>query len=334
MMQATDFWNWDDHARARRLAWPSLGCVLVEREMSAGPVIVGEVAGQGAAQVSFAQDDDMIETLAADRADEPLGVGVLPRAGGRRQHFKNPHALQPLPEHVTVDAVAIAKEIGRRGVVREGIDDLLGGPGGGRMLGHVEVDDAPAVVSEHDENKKDAQARGWHREEIEGDQIADMVGEERPPGLRRQGAPLGHEPRDGALGDVEPVAQGQVLQGDMAVSAAEEGKHSKQAEQEGDHRAEIFSGSAPPDQSLWRRTGFWRRTRVLARVYLHPRTLGGVLGRFAGRGRPGQVVQGERVWLHDVYWLTNPRFGATASSFRGCQRTSCAANQLEIGRGA
>src|SRR5881628_636638 len=36
----------------------------------------------------------------------------------------------------------------------------------------------------------------------------------------------------------------------MAVSAAEEGKQSKQAEQEGDHRAETFSGSAPPDQSL------------------------------------------------------------------------------------
>ena len=57
------------------------------------------------------------------------------------------------------------------------------------------------------------------------------------------------------LVDGELVAQGQVLQGDMAVSAAEEGKQSKQAEQEGDHRAEIFSGSAPPDQSLgagWR----------------------------------------------------------------------------------
>ena len=34
------------------------------------------------------------------------------------------------------------------------------------------------------------------------------------------------------------------------MRAAEEGKQSKQAEQEGDHRAEIFSGSAPPDQSL------------------------------------------------------------------------------------
>src|SRR5882762_2313459 len=27
---------------------------------------------------------------------------------------------------------------------------------------------------------------------------------ERPPGLRRPGAPLRHEPRDGALGDVDP----------------------------------------------------------------------------------------------------------------------------------
>src|SRR5437016_1685531 len=48
----------------------------------------------------------------------------------------------------------------------------------------------------------------------------------------------------------------------MAVSAAEEGKQSKQAEQEGDHRAGIFSGSALPDQSLWRRTEFWRRTGI------------------------------------------------------------------------
>ena len=46
-------------------------------------------------------------------------------------------------------------------------------------------------MSEHDENKEDAQARGWHREKIEGDQIADMVGEERPPSLRRQGRRLG-----------------------------------------------------------------------------------------------------------------------------------------------
>jgi hypothetical protein len=35
------------------------------------------------------------------------------------------------------------------------------------MLGHVEVDDPPAVVSEHDEDEEDAQASGGHGEEVD-----------------------------------------------------------------------------------------------------------------------------------------------------------------------
>ena len=126
---------------------------------------------------------------------------------GRGEDFLDPHALHALPKRVAVDVVAIAEEVGRRGVVREGVHDLLGGPGGGGMLGHVEVDDAPAMVGEHDEDEEHAQARGGHREEIEGDQVADMVGEERAPGLRRLGAPLRHQPGDGALGDVDAELQ-------------------------------------------------------------------------------------------------------------------------------
>jgi hypothetical protein len=72
MMQATDFGHRDDRAELRPLDWPSVGCILVEREVSARPVIVGEVAGQGAAQVPFTKDEDMIQTLAPDRADEPI----------------------------------------------------------------------------------------------------------------------------------------------------------------------------------------------------------------------------------------------------------------------
>ena len=34
------------------------------------------------------------------------------------------------------------------------------------MLGDVEVEDAPAIVSEHDEDDQDAQARGGNGEEI------------------------------------------------------------------------------------------------------------------------------------------------------------------------
>jgi hypothetical protein len=52
------------------------------------------------------------------------------------------------------------------------------------MLGDIEVEDAPAIVSEHDEDEQDAQARGGNGEEIAGDHIRDVIGKERAPGLR------------------------------------------------------------------------------------------------------------------------------------------------------
>src|SRR6266850_900915 len=70
--------------------------------MSASLVIVREVAGQETAQVPFAKDEYMIQTLAPDGADEPLREGVLPWAVRRREDFTDAHALHALPEHVTV----------------------------------------------------------------------------------------------------------------------------------------------------------------------------------------------------------------------------------------
>jgi hypothetical protein len=169
MVQATHFRNLDDHAEFRWFDWPSVGCVFAEREMSARPVMVGEVAGQDAVQVPFAPDRDMVQALAPDRADEPLREGVLLRAGARRQHLTDPQALPSMPELLAVDLVAIAEEIGRRSVVREGLHDLLGGPMYGGVFGHVDVDDSPTAVGKHDEDEEDSQARGGDREEIEGD---------------------------------------------------------------------------------------------------------------------------------------------------------------------
>src|SRR5438132_8253255 len=63
-------------------------------------------------------------------------------------------------------------------------------------------------------------------------------------------------PRLARLPHGELVAQGQVLEGELAVAAAEEREKSKQVEQEDDHRAEILSGSAPTDQQLAAGRGF------------------------------------------------------------------------------
>jgi hypothetical protein len=58
----------------------------------------------------------------------------------------------------------------------------------------------------------------------------------------------------------ELLAQGEVLQGELAVPAAEERQESKTVEEECDHRAGILSGPEPTVQPLGRRTELWRRT--------------------------------------------------------------------------
>ena len=362
-MEAADFRELHNVSRSGKLDRSEVGCVLVEREVSTGLMVIGEVAAQDAAQVSLSEDEYVIQTLASDRPDQALSERVLPRAVWRRDDFADPHALHAMPKWLTVHAVAVVEEVGRRGLVREGVHELLGGPVGCGVLGHVEVDHPSAVVSERDEHEEDAEASGGHGKEVDRDQVEDVVGEKRPPGLSGVRAALRHEPGDGALGNlnaklqelsvdargaperirgghlpdqgsdlgvegrapsgwtardpgpilaeaaalsaqdgvgrdddqrlspagpdsgqanpeqtihrVEPrpgrrslvdgelLAQGQVLDDELAMAADEEGEEPKQVEEEGDHRAGIVSGSELTDQPLACRTEFWRSTAVL-----------------------------------------------------------------------
>ncbi len=72
--------------------------------------------------------------------------------------------------------------------------------------------------------------------------------------------PLKLRPVRRPLVDGQLLPQGEVLEGELAVAAAQEREESEQMEQEDDHRARIFSGSEQTDQPLAHRTEFWRRT--------------------------------------------------------------------------
>jgi hypothetical protein len=52
------------------------------------------------------------------------------------------------------------------------------------------------------------------------------------------------------------VTQGEVLQGELAVAAAEDREESKQVEQEGDHQARIVARPELTDQPLGRPAEF------------------------------------------------------------------------------
>jgi len=62
--------------------------------------------------------------------------------------------------------------------VRERIDNLLSCPSGGRRFGHVEVDDLPSMMEQDDEHVQDTEGRGWHDEEVDGDEVFHVVAEE------------------------------------------------------------------------------------------------------------------------------------------------------------
>jgi len=63
MMQATDSGSRHDRAHLGALDGSHVGRVLLEREVSSGAVMVGEVAGEDPAQVPLAQDEDMIPDM-------------------------------------------------------------------------------------------------------------------------------------------------------------------------------------------------------------------------------------------------------------------------------
>ena len=47
-------------------------------------------AFKSAAQPGRGHDDDVIETLASNGADEPFDIGILPRRARRREDFVDP----------------------------------------------------------------------------------------------------------------------------------------------------------------------------------------------------------------------------------------------------
>ena len=78
MMQTAHLRERDDLACRGRLYAARLRAILVEREMCSGPVMILNIPRQDATQVTLVKDDNVIQTFAADRADEALDIWILP----------------------------------------------------------------------------------------------------------------------------------------------------------------------------------------------------------------------------------------------------------------
>src|SRR5262249_43092277 len=77
MMQPADLWDCDDLALRWRFDLSWKWRVPLQGPMRARIVIIVQVFPQDSAQLVFTDDDQMIETLSANRADDAFGVWIL-----------------------------------------------------------------------------------------------------------------------------------------------------------------------------------------------------------------------------------------------------------------
>src|ERR1700726_4313914 len=90
---------------------------------------------------------------------------------------------------------------------RKRLSELLGGPCGRRMSGDVDVNDAPSIMGQDQEDVEDLEPEGRHGKEIHGNQLGQVVVQKRAPRLRRRGPAPQHVLADAGLPDVNAQLQ-------------------------------------------------------------------------------------------------------------------------------
>ena len=102
MVQTADLWEGDNGACGGWLYEPRLGAILVQREMRAALVVIVKVCRQHTAQVTLIEDDNVIKTFAADRADDALDIGVLPWRSRCSDDLLDSHRPDTIAEGLTI----------------------------------------------------------------------------------------------------------------------------------------------------------------------------------------------------------------------------------------
>jgi hypothetical protein len=201
MMQPTNLWEGHDSPRRQWLNVPGMRAVA-ERLMRTGGVVVRKVAAQQTSEMPFVDHDDVVEAFASNRTDDALGERILPGRPRGDEDLVHPQASHPPYEHVAVDGVPIAEQVLGRGVFREAFDQSLGGPGGGGVVGDVDLDEFSPGVSKDQESEEQLEGEGGDDEEVGSDNLADVCLQEGPPrrGWPRRGAL--HVLGNGELGDL------------------------------------------------------------------------------------------------------------------------------------
>jgi hypothetical protein len=188
-------------------------------------VVVGHIGGEHVFEVAAAEDQQPVETLVSNGANEPLRVGVGLWRPDRCSDDLDPFALEDVVEGGAELAVAVVNQEPRpfEDTREAEVARLLGDPAAARV--RRAAGEVSAAVSEFEEEEHvvAAERERLDGEEVTGERAPGLLAEELPPTWPR--APRGRfksrgqkQPPNRAWRDTE--AQFQQLAGDPWVAPA------------------------------------------------------------------------------------------------------------------
>ena len=181
MMKAADLRDRDHLATLWRFDLSFDGRVAIQGKMRSGTHVVIKIVRQNSAEMAFVEHNHVIQTLPSDRSDEAFRIRILPRRLWSRNDFFDAHAFDASLKLTAIDTIAITNQESWRGIVGKRLDHLLCGPRGRWMSRHVEMDDMPPIVTQHDKGEEYAKRGSRDCEEIDRDDVLQVIVQERSP---------------------------------------------------------------------------------------------------------------------------------------------------------
>jgi hypothetical protein len=102
--------------------------------------------------MTFPEHDQMVDAFPSDRADQSLGVAVLPGRSWRSWLVANAHGAQPTYDCGTIDPVLTADHVAWGLIPREGFGDLLRDPFRRWVSGDINPDKLPPIQPDNHQN--------------------------------------------------------------------------------------------------------------------------------------------------------------------------------------
>src|SRR3979411_1075980 len=142
--------------------------ILLQRPMRSNAVVIGRIVFQNSAQMCLAQNDDVIQTLAPDRSDQPFGKAILPRRSWCDRLVPNAHGAQSACDDGTIDAIPVPDHVARSLIPGKCLLCLTFTPCGRGFCCDLDPDEISAIKPYNDEAIEQFEADGWDNEQIHG----------------------------------------------------------------------------------------------------------------------------------------------------------------------